>query len=68
MRYFALGWPPVTWRDYGCYLYLTADSLLRRIKILTHPTPPGLTELQYVVECKMLTLTSGVAGGKGEER
>ena len=33
-----LGWPPGTRRDLGCYLYHSE-------KILTHPNPPGLTEL-----------------------
>ena len=37
--FFALGWPPGTRRDLDCYLYHSE-------KILTHPTPPGLTELQ----------------------
>ena len=37
--FFALSWPPDTRRDLGCYLYYSE-------KILTHPTPPGLTELQ----------------------
>ena len=38
VRFFALGWPPGTRRTLGCYLYHSE-------KILTHPTPPGLTEL-----------------------
>ena len=37
VRVFALGWLPGTRRDLGCYLYHSE-------KILTYPTPPGLTE------------------------
>ena len=40
VRFFALGWPPGSRRDLGCYLYHSE-------KILTHPTPPGLTELEF---------------------
>ena len=36
-----MGWPPGTRMDLGCYLYHSE-------KILTHPTPPGLTELTFI--------------------
>ena len=43
VAFFALGWPPGTWRDLGCYLYIT---LRRYLVYPTHPTPPGLAELR----------------------
>ena len=38
---FCMGWPPGPKRNLGCYLYHSE-------KKLTHPTPPGLTELLIV--------------------
>ena len=41
MRFFALDWSPGTRRELKCYLYHLE-------MVLTHPTPPGLTELARV--------------------